>query len=75
MNRTPDWGRPAIRSCSLALLGLIFALPGCGGSNSNAIIAGKDPHEAERRKEMRKYMETNPQKGGKAVAKPPRNHP
>jgi hypothetical protein len=75
MNRTFDCGRPALRYFSMALLGLMFGLPGCGGSKPDGALATKDPHEAERRKEMRKFMESNPQKDGKTAPRPQRNHP
>jgi hypothetical protein len=73
MNATHDWGRLALRYCSLALLGLMFGLPGCGESKTTEVVATKDPKEAERRKEMRDFMEKNPQQT--AAPRAPRNHP
>jgi hypothetical protein len=73
MNRTYGWGRPALRYCLLALLGLMFGLPGCGNSNSDSDVAARIQHEGERRNAMRNYMKDNPQKDVKTRA--PRNHP
>jgi hypothetical protein len=74
MNRTYNWGRPALRYCSLALLGLVFGLPGCGGSKSDSNVVANVPREGERRNEMRNYMKDNPQQKD-AKTRAPRNHP
>jgi hypothetical protein len=57
----------------LILLGLVIGLPGCGGSKATETTAAIDPHQAERRKEMRIYMETH--KEAPKPARAPRNHP
>ncbi len=74
MNRTYDRGRPALRYCSLALLGLMFGLPGCGRSDSDTDVAARIQHEGERRDQMRNYMKDNPQEKA-TKTRAPRNHP
>jgi hypothetical protein len=72
MSRTYDRGRRALRYCSLALLGLMLGLPGCGGSNPN--VVANVPREGERRDQMRNYMKDNPQQKT-TKTRAPRNHP
>jgi hypothetical protein len=70
-----------MRMCKDARLRLTLAIcaslmigpTGCGRSPGNDTTAGFDPHEGERRKEMRSYMETNKQQAAKPRAQ--RNHP
>ncbi len=73
MKSPHDWSRHALRNSLLLLFCLMIGLPGCGGSKPTETTAAIDPQQAQRRKEMREYMETH--KNDMPKPKPPRNHP